>query len=467
MRHVLRWKHGAQWRVAEGVLDGGLRTSIGGRSSLRACRGLFLGLVVLTAGLTWSGLSASAGSLIVSRGIAGLGAGFVFPATLATLSGTLVGAWKDRAVSIWAASVMLGGALGIAEGAAMLEVAWWGASFLVVAGLGVLSLALALVVVPETKDSDGASVDPLGSFLSIVAVGGGLVLGITEGPPHGWTSPGTLTALLIGGAAAPAFVCWDLRAERPLVDLRALRDRTLGASSASIFVVFLADFGLAFILFQFARYVFGYNSLRCALLLMLGAVTFAPCAFAGPPLAQRLGLRVVLAAGMTTCAAATTLLALVGSSSIVYLTIGLMILYGGLGLVMTPATQAIIEAYPAAEQGAASALNDIMRELGAAIGIAVLGAGFSAGYRYRVTDLGHSGLPGGLFSAIERSPALGLEAITRLGGSPQDISILRNSVNAGWRAAMVLATFSLLVGVAVTLWRLRPETSTGPVHPEV
>jgi MFS family permease len=411
-------------------------------------RGLIWGLGILAASLAWSAITPTPDQLIASRCCAGVGAALAFPGTLATISSSFSAAQRGRAVGTWAFGFMAGGLFGVLIGGGLVELYWWGASFLVTAALVVACLLLILLVVPETRDPGHSNFDPIGALLSCVGIGA-VVLAVTEEPILGWTDALTVGGLVVGVAGLIAFAAWEIRTSRPLLDLRRFRDPSFGTASATLFVMFMVDFALFFLCFQYEAYILGYGPFKSVLGLMPEMITLPPVFVFAPAIANRFGRRLMMTIAMALCATGALSAALVGHDGRYWpFTLSLSVFWTGVALAMGPSTEAIIEAMPSAEQGVASAVNDIARELGAALGIAVLGSAFNAGYR---RDVGHllGSHAGHLRAAITDSPATGLQAVARLGAAGRpEIAIIHSGVFAGWNAALVVAT-ALLIAVAI------------------
>lgn len=258
-------------------------------------RGLAGGLAVLGAALAWSAVARSPEELIASRAVAGVGAAFVFPATLSTLSSALPAEQRTRAVALWAASVMAGGGYGLVLGGAMAQTASWSGAFLVIAALALVSL-LAVRWVPETRDPDGAALDGPGAVLALAATAL-LTAAVIEVPVRGVGDLFVLGAAGVGAAAAGGFVWRALRVEHPLLDVRVFADGPFAGATLAITAMFGAAFGWFFLSFQYYAYVLGWSPLHSALGLMPNIVPLVALAPAGSRLAARVGARTVIVAG--------------------------------------------------------------------------------------------------------------------------------------------------------------------------
>jgi EmrB/QacA subfamily drug resistance transporter len=424
-------------------------------------RGLICGLAILAVSLAWSAYTPSADQLILSRTFAGVGAALAFPATLATITSTFDASKRGGAVGLWALSTIVGGFVGFLMGGALTQYFWWGASFVACAVLVLACLIVTVLIVPETRDPAHANFDPVGATLSCAGIGA-FVLAVTEEPLRGWSDDLTVGGLVVGTIGLVAFIGWELRAPRPLLDLRHFRDRSFGIASLTIFVMFMCDLGVFFLYFQYDADVLGYGPLKSAIRFIPACAALLPIAPLGPVAARRFGRRLVLSTAMTICAVGYFLTAVVGDDGSYWaFTVCLGVFWAGVALAMGPATEAIIEALPPAEQGVASAVNDLARELGAAVGIAVIGSAFNAGYRSRVSHL-LGPRSGSIGAAIKNSPTTGLQAVARLGaGSQPRIAVIHEGFFAGFRAAMLTGTVAL-VAVAICVALRYPSSRRVP-----
>jgi EmrB/QacA subfamily drug resistance transporter len=430
---------------------------------------LIIGLVVMTAASWWSASASSATELILARGVAGLGAAFVFPSTLSTLTALTAPERRQRAIALWSACTAIGGILGIIGSGAILESHSWPWIFRGTAGISALALVLVLFIVVDTRDPDHAHLDPPGTVLSVLAAGG-LVLGITEGPARGWTDPLTLGGLVVGVVALLTFVWWELRARRPLLDVRLFAQADFGSGSLAVFLLFFSTFGAFFLCVQFVAYVYGYGPLDSGLALLPVGATLVPTSILAVVVSRRFGRAVAMSAGMAIFAGGLLVLSTLDESADYGLfAVGLLIFGAGIGLCSTPATDAIVAALPSAKQGVASAVNDTARELGGALGIAVLGTLLNVGYRSGVDA---AGLAPEVADVVRESPALGLGLSASEAGSPEvDGSVVIGAVRSafvdGWALALIVGAVVVLAGaVAVAvIGRRRQVTPDVPTEP--
>jgi EmrB/QacA subfamily drug resistance transporter len=353
-------------------------------------KALVAGLLIFGAGSAVAMTAGSAHELILLRGVLGLGAALVMPATLSTITSTFPNEQRTKAVGVWAAVAGGSAVLGLVSSGLLLELWSWPAVF----GLNVALAAIALVgafrVVPESADRHAPRLDLVGAGIAVVGLVS-LVYSVIEAPEQGWLSAPSLAGFAIALVALVSFVLVELRREHPLLDPRIFRKRPLASGSMSVFVQFFAFFGFTFVILQYLQLVRGNSPLLAAVSVLPLAATLMPTARLAPKLVARSSARAVCAAGLVLAAAGLAVLSqLDASSSYLHMAAGLVLLGAGMGAAMTPATAAITEALPGSQQGVGSALNDLSREVGGAIGIAVVGSVLSAVYRSNVDVTGLS-----------------------------------------------------------------------------
>jgi EmrB/QacA subfamily drug resistance transporter len=374
-------------------------------------RALLIGLAIFGAGSIAATSRADANWLIAMRALLGLGAALVMPATLATVTSTFPPAQRAKAVGTWAGVAGASAILGLLASGVVLEQWSWRSVFAVNIVLAVLAIAGTLRVVPESADSDAARVDWTGALIAVVGLGV-LVYSIIEAPTAGWSSTRTLAGVAASVGVLAGFIAYELHAVEPLLDPRLFRHRAFAGGTLSLTLQFFGFFGFIFLLLQYLQLVLGDSPLVAAISLVPMALGMMPSArFLAPRLVGRLGTGPACSVGLLVASGSFAWLSTLDSASGYWpLLAGVVPLGAGMGLAMTPATSAVTDALPADKQGVGSAVNDLSRELGGALGIAVLGSILQSVYR---AHLDVTGLPGAAADHARSSLALA----TRFGPS--------------------------------------------------
>jgi EmrB/QacA subfamily drug resistance transporter len=346
--------------------------AIGDRLGRR--RVLLAGLAVFAVSAAVATTVSDPSTLIAVRAFMGLGAALIMPTTLSIITANFPAGERDRAVGAWAGVAGGSALLGLLVSGAVLEVASWSWVFGLSVVLALIAFAGSLRVVPAREVHKRAALDPVGGALSAVALSA-LVWAFIEGPHRGWSD-----TLVVGGFVGTAllgtaFVLWELRRREPMLDPRLFKLRGFTSGSLSVFVQFFAAFGLIFVLLQFLQLVLGYSPLEAGAALAPMAIVMIAVAPRVPRLVERVGVRPVGPTGLALMAVGLLVLSTMDAgSSYWHLLAGGLVLGLGMALAAPPATTAIVESLPDEKQGVASAVNDAAREVGGALGIAVLGS---------------------------------------------------------------------------------------------
>ena len=346
---------------------------------------LLVGLVMFAATNLASAFATEPSTLIGLRVVAGVAAAMIMPVTLSVITTSFPRDAQAKAIGVWAGFAGAGGIIGLFASAAIIDNATWPWIFGLPIVLAAASFGLTLAAVPHSVEHTEAGFDLAGSLLSVVAVGG-LVLVFHEGPEQGWSASITLAALAAGVVATVAFVAVELRREHPLLDVRIFALRGLAAGSINLFVVFAVMFSLFLVLVQYLQAVLGYSALRAASGLLPMAAAMMPLSTIAPTIAERFGFRRTLVTGMLAITAGLVMFALSADAAGGYASVlpATLVLGAGVGLAMSPATAAITSSLPEEKQGVASSLNDTVREMGGAMGIALIGSVLNAAYQSNV-----------------------------------------------------------------------------------
>lgn len=353
--------------------------AIGDRFGRR--KALIVGLTAFGAASLFATLTTAPYVLIALRGVLGLGASLVMPATLSTITTTFPREQRGRAVGTWAAVAGGSAVVGLLATGALLEQWSWRSAFVLNVVLAIVAVAGTLAVVPESADDDAPKLDILGSITAVVGLAF-LVYSVIQAPERGWLDAATISGIVAGLVVLAAFVWWELHRPEPLLDPRLFKHRGFAAGTLSISLQFFAFFGFIFVVMQYLQIVRRDSALIAALSVTPMAAAMLPSARFAPRLATRIGTRPCCVGGMILIAVGLAVLSTSDDATSYWLIVaGLLPLGAGMGLAMTPATTAITDALPPALQGVASAMNDLSREVGGALGIAVLGSVLNAGYR--------------------------------------------------------------------------------------
>jgi EmrB/QacA subfamily drug resistance transporter len=342
---------------------------------------LIVGLVIFAGAAMVAAFANDAKQLIAFRAVMGVGAALIMPSTLSTL--TVVFAPKDRAKAIatWAGFAGAGAALGPLSSGLLLERFWWGSVFFVAVPIAAMALAAVVVLVPNSADTARHRIDYPGVVLSALALVG-LVFGIIEGPEIGWLAPLTLGAFVVSVTATMTYIRWERSVPHPLLDPRLFRVPRFGLGSLTVSMAFLAMFGMLFLLTMYLQFVLGFSALSSSVRLLPFSAVMIAVAPRSPRLTARFGTARVVAVGFLIQATGFGFATQLDAGSGYWLILAAVVPMAlGMALLMPPATNAIVTSLPQDKAGVASAVNDATREVGGAIGIALLGTLMTIGYQ--------------------------------------------------------------------------------------
>ncbi|WP_406140415.1 MFS transporter [Streptomyces sp. NBC_01089] len=456
----LEWAINAYTLVFAGLLfTAGLLGDRIGRKKV-----LLFGLAVFGIGSVFAALSTSPAELVAFRAVMGLGGAFVMPATLAVLMNVFERDEQPKAIGIWAGGVGLAIAIGPITGGVLLEHFWWGSVFLVNVPVVVVALIAMVLLVPDSRDPDPGHIDPVGVSLSIV----GLVLlvyGIIRGGELAdFTAPSVLLTTLGGIAVLIGFVVYEKRSSHPAIDVTYFKNPAFSAAVAAIALVFFALMGVTFFSAFYMQSVRGYSALESGLLLLplaAAQMIFSPRARL---VVERFGARAVCTAGMVLVAAGLGCFAFFGADTPVWVMEVVFFVMGtGMAHIMPPVTVSIMQSLPREKAGSGSAINNTFRQVGGALGVAVLGSVLSASYRSDIE--GHLGaVPPGARKAAGESIEATLGIAEKLGPAGRTLAGRADTafLHAMHLTALGSAGVALLGAVVVVLFLPgRPKAADG------
>lgn len=399
---------------------------------------LLIGLIIFGVANVTAGLATSTEMMRASRFLSGIGAAMIMPVTLAVITSTFPEKERSKGIGVWTAVAGGGGILGMFLSALLVDVANWRWLFVLPVVLVLAAVVLTVRSVPNSREHIEHSFDTVGSVTSVIAVLA-LIYVLHEGPVTGWTEPATMIGLAGGLLAMIGFIMWELRHPAPLLDIRLFGKRGLASGSLVLLAVFGVQAGILVVLFPFLQAVLGWSALQATLGMMPMALVMMFSSGLAPKVSARIGSRSTMAAGILLGGTGLALMAILVSVGGGFLSIlpGMLAMGLGMGLSMTPSTEAITGSLPRESQGVASALNDVTREFGNALGVALLGAVLSAGYRSAI-DPRLTGVPDEVADTAREGVA---NAVAIAGDAgPQTGTLLRaaeQSFVEGWQHSML------------------------------
>ena len=443
-----------QWMVdSYALVFAGLLLTAGSLGDRFGRRGaLQLGLVIFGAGSGAAALANDANTLIATRACMGIGSAFIMPATLSIITNVFPARERGKAIGVWAGTAGIGAAIGPLTGGFLLEHFYWGSIFLVNIPIVIFGLLAGVLLIPTSKDPSVPRLDLVGAALSIVGLST-LVYAIIQAPSRGWTDPLILTAFGVSGVVLAAFLLWEWRSSHPMLELRFFRNPRFSAASLAIMSVFLALFGLTLIFTQYFQFILGFSPLATGVRLLPMAAAMMIVAPLSAKVVERLGAKRTIAMGMLTAAAAAGSFAFADASTAYFPDIFLRFSFMGCGMALTmaPATDSVMGSLPLAKAGVGSAMNDTTRQVGGALGIAILGSVFASIFGAKVGDfLVHTSVPHQQAELARHSVGIAIQLARRVPGLEP---VANTAFSDGMHAAAILGAGVTLIGVmAVLRW---------------
>lgn len=351
-------------------------------------RALQAGLVLFGIGSLAAALSNSTEMLIASRAFLGIAGAAILPATLSSISASFPREERPQAIAIWSAVFGLGVGLGPVIGGWLLERFEWNSVFFVNLPIVVVALVGGQFLIAESKDPGAPKADIPGVILSIIGLFA-LVYGIVEAGVVGWTASNVLLAFGAAIVFLGAFAWWENRNPDAMLPLEFFRNMSFTGANISLILISFALFGSVFFLSQYFQSVLGFSPLQAGLRILPLAITLVICSAFSQQVNKRLGTKYTVALGAALCGLGLLYMSFVYDIDTPYATvmIGQIILAAGLGIAISPATNSVMASIPVEKAGIGSAMNDTTRQLGGALGVAVLGTILNSVYLRGVEPL--------------------------------------------------------------------------------
>ena len=426
------------------------------------------GLLVFLAGTIYAGFFAQSGmEVIISRGIMGVGAAFVMPTTLSILNNVFPRKQRARAIAVWSGIAGGGVALGSIASGFLLEHYSWESVFIFSTVVGIIGITFNQWLTPNSHDEHHTPIDWLGGALSTVGLLG-LVYGIIEAPAHGLMSNDVLIGLAAGVIGLGSFVWWQLRAEHPMLDMKLFSRAAFSVSALSVTLVFFALMGIFFSMSQVFQLIIGYGAFESSLrmlplmMLMMVASPFVP------NIVKKFGTRWTVTTGLVLVTIAFVVMSQWPTiPSYPQIIASMAIMMTGMALTMTPATTMMMSAVPRNRAGMGSAMNDTTRELGGALGVAILGSILGTAYSNKIAE-SVTQLPTDVQTIAENSLAGALVIAENLGPAG---AALVNAAKEAWMGglsnAMLVAAGIVAVAAIISAIWLPHEHKDGEIDSEL
>jgi EmrB/QacA subfamily drug resistance transporter len=352
------------------MLTGGKLADMLGRRRI-----FIVGLLIFTVASLFCGLATSAGWLIGARVLQGVGSALMNPATLSIVTATFPPRQRGMAIGIWAGVAAMALAIGPLAGGLITQHLGWNWIFFINVPVGILAIIVTRLVVDESRDTSADQRLDLPGLLSSGIGLFALTYGLIEANNYGWTSPRILSLFAVAVIGIVLFVLLELHQRSPMLDLSLFKNGTFAGSNSVMLLIGLAMFGVFFYNSLFIQNILGYSAVETgATFLPMTVLIILVAPFAGK-YSDRVGSRWLMGGGMLLLAASLFIFSRLDASSDFWdILPGLIVGGFGMALVMTPTTSAAMGSVPVDKAGVGSAVLNSMRQVGGALGIAVIGA---------------------------------------------------------------------------------------------
>lgn len=365
-----------EWIVAGYALTFAALMLIGGKLADAYGRRLIfvVGIVVFTLSSLACGLAGSTDALIAARVVQGVGAALMNPATLSIIAATFPPKDRGAAIGIWAGTSALALAIGPLVGGLLTEHLDWSWIFFVNVPVGVLAIVASYLLIDESRDETHVRLDLPGLITSALGLFA-LTYGLIEANQYGWTSGRILAAFVVAALAIVAFVQLERRQKDPMLDLSLFRSGTYVGANVTMLLVALAMFGVFFFLSLYMQNILGYSAVQAGAAFLPMTILIILVAPIAGKTSDRVGSRGLMAGGMILLGIQLAYFSQLGQDAGYWNLLPAMLVGGlGMALTMTPTAAAAVRAVPVEKSGVGSAVLNAMRQVGGAIGIAMMGA---------------------------------------------------------------------------------------------
>lgn len=399
----------------------------------------------------------------------GVGGALIMPSTLSILTDVFRDPReRGRAIGIWAAVAAAGVAVGPLLGGVLLKHFSWSSVFWVNVPIVVVAVAAGAYFVPESKDPSAPRLDPLGTVLSLVGLGS-LLFAIIEGPGSGWSSTKVLTSFALGVVLVVAFVAWECHTDHPMLDISFFANPRFAAANSAVTLTFFAMYGSLFLMTQYWQFVDGYSPLEASVRLLPFAAALMLLAPLSTRLVERIGSKSVVTAGLLAISAGLSLMSTASTGSPYIVVISYMCIVGaGAGLVMAPATECVMGSLPREKAGVGSAVNDTTRQVGGALGIAIIGSMVANVYAAKIDVVADRfGLSGAELAKARGSLGGALQVAQAAGSSGNDLAAAAKDAFVSGLGRGVLVGGVAMLLAAFVAFRYLPARADDPLALDV
>lgn len=450
-----------QWIIDSYVLVfAGLLLTTGSISDRFGRKGaLQIGIVLFGIGSVLAATATTASQLIAFRAFMGIGGALIMPATLSILTNVFRDPKeRGRAIGVWAGFSGLGIAIGPITGGFLLEHFDWSSVFWVNLPIGITALTLGAFLVPTSRDPRQTRLDPIGAVLSIVGLAA-LLFGIIEGQPKGWGSAEVLGGFIVAALAIGGFVVWELHTDHPMLDLTVFRNARFSAASGTITIVFFALMGSLFLMTQYWQLVHEYSPLQAGVRLLPVAILMMLAAPQSARLVERFGTKRVVLAGLGLVAAGLLLTSFIEAETPYWDVMArFLVMNLGISMTMAPATESVMGALPREKAGVGSAINDTTRQVGGALGVAIIGSVVSGHWAANIgTAARRAGLDERATANAEESLARAISESSQLGSGSAGFVVEAKHTFVDAMTMGMRVSFVVILLAALVAWKFLPH----------